>query len=79
MRFEFSLILIGPKRTKRITGNAFGISFSSDWQKIVNGFFSRLIKTRTQILVGRWGPKKWISASFRRRASPELIFVCGAG
>ena len=31
MRFEFPLILIGPKRTKWITENAFWISFNSDW------------------------------------------------
>ena len=70
MRFEFPLILIGPKRTKWTTRNVFWISLNSDWQKIVNGFFSRPIMARTQMLVQRWGPKK----GFRRpqRSSREL-------
>ena len=48
-------------------------------KKPCDGFFSRPIMPRTQLLAGRLGPKKRILALFRRRASPELSFVCGAG
>ena len=79
MRFEFPLILIGPKRTKWTTGNAFWISFNSAWQKIVNGFFSRPIMARTQMLVRRWGPKKGFRRCFadglhaQAKSTPEIV------
>ena len=72
-------IVVGPQRTQRIPGSAFGISLHPFWQ-IDNGFFLRPIMTRTQILVRRWRPSRTrISALFRTRTLPQFSFVCGAG
>ena len=66
------------RRTQRITGSAFRISFQPDWL-IDNAIFNRPIMARTQILVLRWRPKTRILVLFRRRTYPEFSFVSSAG
>ena len=57
------ILVVGTRRTQRITGSAFRISFHPDWQ-IDNGFFNRPIMTRTKILVLTGGVPE---PRFRRR------------
>ena len=67
-----------PRRTQRITGSAFRISFQPDWL-IDKGIFNRPITPHSQILVHRWGPRTRILVLFRRRTYPEFSFVSSAG
>ena len=55
-----------PRRTQRITGNAFEFSFNLIGKLTMAFVFIRPIMARTQILVHRWGPRTVISALFRR-------------
>ena len=66
------------RRTQRIIGSAFRISFQPDWL-IYNAIFNRPIMARTQILVLMWRPKTRILVLFRRRTYPEFSFVSSAG
>ena len=47
--------------------------------KLTMPFLKGQFTARTQILVRRRGPRKTISALFRRRSQPEFSFVCGVG
>ena len=78
LRISAEILVLGYKRTQRITGSTFRISFQPD-QQIDNGMLYRPIMGRTQILVLRWGPRTRISSLFRRRTQAEFSFVCGAG
>ena len=57
LRSSADILVLGSKRTQRITGSAFRIFFQPNWQ-IGNGIFNRPIMERTQMLVtGEPGPR----------------------
>ena len=79
LRRSDETLVLGPRRTQRITGSAFWFFFfQPNWQ-IDNGYFNRPVMALTQILVHSWRPRTKISVLARRRTYQRFGFVCGDG